>query len=276
TMAFGQLGKATGEKKYNELAEETFRIILSRRGNPKGTYNKIYPGTRPTKDFALPMILSNLVLEVTHLLDMELVESTINYALQEVMEVFYQKDLSLILENVSTDGSIVDTFDGRLTCPGHGLESMWFVMDIGIRNKNKALVEKAKNIALDLMEYGWDGEYGGIFYFLDVKGYPLDRLDWDQKLWWVHQEALLAMLKGYAHTQDGKCWDWFLKLDAYAWKHFADPLFGEWFGYLNRRGEVLLSLKGGKWKGCFHTPRFLYQGWKTLEVIAENKHSFPG
>jgi N-acylglucosamine 2-epimerase len=28
---------------------------------------------------------------------------------------------------------------------------------------------------------------------------------------------------------------------------------------------VLLPLKGGKWKGCFHIPRSLYQIWKTLE-----------
>ena len=44
---------------------------------------------------------------------------------------------------------------------------------------------------------------------------------------------------------------------------------GEWFGYLNRRGEVLLPLKGGKWKGCFHIPRGLYRCWKILETLGE-------
>ena len=47
--------------------------------------------------------------------------------------------------------------------------------------------------------------------------------------------------------------------------HFKDPKYPEWFGYLNRRGEVLLPLKGGKWKGCFHVPRGLYQIWQILE-----------
>jgi len=32
-----------------------------------------------------------------------------------------------------------------------------------------------------------------------------------------------------------------------------------------RRGEVLLPLKGGKWKGCFHVPRGLFQCWQILE-----------
>lgn len=41
---------------------------------------------------------------------------------------------------------------------------------------------------------------------------------------------------------------------------------GEWYGYLNRQGEVLLHLKGGKWKGCFHVPRALMEIWKTLET----------
>ena len=50
-----------------------------------------------------------------------------------------------------------------------------------------------------------------------------------------------------------------------------DQEYPEWFGYLNRRGEVLLPLKGGKWKGCFHVPRGLYQCWKTLEEIVLDK-----
>ena len=266
-MAFAQLGKATGSGTYNKIAKQTFRNILERRENPKGIYNKTFPGTRPMKGFALPMILSNLVLEVEHLIEPELVEETINYAVREVMEDFFRKESGLILENVAIDGSILDTLDGRLVNPGHGLESMWFLMDIGVRNGDTALIQKTTDIALDLLEFGWDKEYGGIFYFQDAKGYPPDRLDWDQKLWWVHQEAILVMLKGYARTGDERCWLWFEKLHDYAWNHFADKEHGEWFGYLNRRGEVLLNLKGGKWKGCFHTPRFLLQGWKTLESI---------
>jgi N-acylglucosamine 2-epimerase len=266
-MAFGQLSKATGNEAYGEIAKQTFRNILKRRDNPKGSYNKLYPGTRLSKGFALPMILSNLVLEVEHIIEPELVDEIINYSIHEVMEVFYRVDSGLILENVALDGSLQDTFDGRLVNPGHALESMWFMMDLGERNGDTALIKKAVGISLDLLEYGWDSAYGGIFYMMDAKGHPPDRLDWDQKLWWVHQEAILAMLKGYAHTGDQRCWEWFEKLHKYTWDHFADNQHGEWFGYLNRQGEVLLSLKGGKWKGCFHTPRFLNQGWITLKRI---------
>jgi N-acylglucosamine 2-epimerase len=118
---------------------------------------------------------------------------------------------------------------------------------------------------LRTLDHGWDKQYGGIFYFLDAKGAPPLQLEWDQKLWWVHVEALVALAKGYQLTGDERCFEWFEKLHRYTWEHFRDPEYGEWFGYLNRRGEVLLPLKGGKWKGCFHIPRSLYQVWKTLE-----------
>lgn len=70
-MAFGQLSKATGNEEYAEIAKKTFDIILSKRSNPKGKWNKAFPGTRNLKSFSLPMILCNLSLEIEHLLDNE-------------------------------------------------------------------------------------------------------------------------------------------------------------------------------------------------------------
>ena len=58
---------------------------------------------------------------------------------------------------------------------------------------DKALIEKACNIMLNTVEFGWEKEYGGILYFLDVKGNPPQQLEWDQKEWWVHVEALVAL-----------------------------------------------------------------------------------
>lgn len=266
-MAFAQLYKATHDEKYMQISRNTFDNILKRAENPKGIYSKVYPGTRNLEGFSLPMILSNLVLEIEHILDADLVYKTIDDGIDMVMNKFYRPDLGIILENVGANGDFHDSFDGRLVNPGHGLESMWFIMDLAERKNDAQLLEKATKIALQLMEYGWDKKHGGIFYFMDVKGNPPQQLEWDQKLWWVHLEAMIAMLKGYLHTGDKKCLDWYEKLHDYCWDHFADKEHSEWYGYLNRRGEVLLPLKGGKWKGCFHVPRAFYQAWKTLEKI---------
>ena len=270
TMAFGQMARATQNAQYADLAKTTFDNILARLDNPKGKWNKAVPGTRPLKNFALPMILCNLSLEIEPLLDKSLVQETIAACLHEVMDVFYDADSGLILENVTPDGQLSDSFEGRLLNPGHAIEAMWFVMDLAVRRNDQALVERAVKITLDTLEYGWDKEFGGIFYFLDRKGTPPQQLEWDQKLWWVHIETLIALLKGYQLTGNEDCWRWFEKVHKYTWSHFADPERGEWYGYLDRRGEVLLPLKGGKWKGCFHVPRGLYQCWQTLKVITED------
>ncbi|WP_298649672.1 AGE family epimerase/isomerase [uncultured Proteiniphilum sp.] len=267
-MAFGQLSLATGNQEYADIAKRTFDIILSRRNNPKGRWNKAYPGTRPLKGFSLPMILSNLTLEIEHLLDKEIVEQTMEECIHEVMEVFLRPELGgIIVENVNQDGSLSDSFSGRLVNPGHGIEAMWFIMDLGVRLNRPELIRKATETTLKTLEYGWDKEYGGIFYFMDRKGVPLQELEWDQKLWWVHVETLISLLKGYQLTGSEKSLQWFKKVHDYTWSHFKDPEYSEWWGYLNRRGEVLLDLKGGKWKGCFHVPRGLYQCWKILEAI---------
>ncbi|HWR99006.1 MAG TPA: AGE family epimerase/isomerase [Prolixibacteraceae bacterium] len=267
TMAFGQLSIATGDENHALIAKTTFENILKRSSNPKGKYNKAVAATRPLKGFSLPMILCNLSLEIEHLLPKDLVDETIEKCIHEVMEVFYDRDSGLIFENVNPDGSFCDSFEGRLLNPGHAIEAMWFVMDLSVRLKRPELGQKAVKIILCNLQHGWDSEFGGIFYFLDCKGYPPQQLEWDQKLWWVHIETLISLIKGYALTGNQECLEWFEKVHDYTWSHFPDPDKGEWFGYLNRRGEVLLPLKGGKWKGCFHVPRGLYQVWKTLESL---------
>ena len=266
-MAFAQLAKATGSEEYAEIARNIFRRILERRSAPKGKWCKAVPGTRPMKDFALPMIICNMALEVEEIInDPELLEKTIDDCLHEVLDVFYQPDLGCMVENVSSiDNSRLDCYEGREINPGHDLEALWFMMNLGVRRNDKALIDKCVEIALRVIEKGWDKEYGGIFYFLDSKGAPQQKLEWDQKLWWVHIESAIAMIKGYQLTGNAKCLEWFEKLDEYMWSHFKDPLHPEWFGYLNRRGEMLLPLKGGKWKGCFHVPRGLFEIWQILE-----------
>lgn len=272
TMAFGQLHLATGNEKYAQIAKKTFDIILKRQENPKDKWNKAYPGTRSLKNFALPMILCNLALEIEHLVEKDFLNQLMENCIHEVMDVFYRPDLGgIIIENVTMEGELSDTFDGRLLNPGHAIEAMWFIMDLGERLGRPELIEKAVNITLKMIDYGWDKEHEGIFYFMDRKGSPTQQLEWDQKLWWVHIETLISLLKGYKLTGSKECLDWFEKIHRYTWNHFKDKEYREWFGYLNRQGEVLLTLKGGKWKGCFHVPRGLLQCWKTLEQI-NSKH----
>jgi len=258
----------TLSQEYADIARRTFDIVLSKTDNPKGRWNKAATGARALKTFDLPMILCNVALEIESLLEPGFLQQAINDCLHEVMDVFYRPELGLIVEALGKDGNLVDCFDGRKLNPGHAIEAMWFVMDLGKRLGRPELIQQAIDICLQEVEYGWDEKFGGIFYFMDRLGHPRHELEWDQKLWWVHLETLISLIKGYQLTGDKRCLAWFERVHNYTWTHFRDEEYPEWYGYLNRQGEVLLPLKGGKWKGCFHVPRGLMNVWKILDDIA--------
>jgi N-acylglucosamine 2-epimerase len=268
-MAFSQYAAASGESSAKEIALQAYQNVLRRQNNPKGKYTKAYPGTRPLKSLAVPMILANLTLEMSWLLPPTELDRVLAATVKEVMEDFRDPEQGYMREAVDPKGQRVDCYEGRLLNPGHGIEAMWFMMDIAQRQGNRELLLQATEVVIKTLELAWDKEYGGIYYFMDDRGYPPQQLEWDQKLWWVHLETLVALAMGYRLTGDARCWEWYQRVHEYTWGHFADAEYGEWFGYLNRQGEVLLNLKGGKWKGCFHVPRAMLLCWREFEQLSK-------
>jgi N-acylglucosamine 2-epimerase len=77
------------------------------------------------------------------------------------------------------------------------------------------------------------------------------------KLWWVHNEALIATLAAHFITGDAKYERWYDMLHDYIFAHFPDKEYGEWYGYLHRDGSVSHTPKGSLWKGPYHLLRCL-------------------
>ncbi|CAF1314620.1 unnamed protein product [Adineta steineri] len=277
SMAFGQMAKIDKNncEKYKQIALETFDDIQKRRLNPKGEWNKASDlSPRKLKSFALPMMMCNLSMELEHLIDKQLIQTLTQECIQEIIVEFRQADSGLILEYINAnDGSRNDSFEGRLLNPGHGIEAMWFLLDIAERKNNKELTTICIDTIIKILEYSWDEKYNGIFYFLDIEQRPPQQLEWDQKLWWVHLETLIALIKAIDHQPErtNELLGWLNKVQKYTIDHFVDSEGGELYGYLNRQGEVLLNLKGGKWKGCYHVPRAFYLCYKTLDKISKKK-----
>ena len=267
-MALAEYGRAAARPDIAAKAVQTFQRIQQRRDNPKGRYNKLVPGARPMLSLALPMILLNAAQELESAVPGFDAACAARGNLDLVMDLFVDRREGLIFEHVAPDGTHPDTFDGRLVNPGHGIECMWFVMSVAERMGDSALVARAADALEDQLAFGWDEQFGGLYYFLDARGKPPQQLEWDQKLWWVHVEALIACLMGWRLTGRPSLARWYERVHQYAWARFPDPDYGEWFGYLNRPGEVLLPLKGGKWKGCFHVPRALLLCMRELERLA--------
>jgi len=266
-MAFSQYGAASGDEQAKQIATETYYNILSRKINPKGRYNKVVPGTRPLEVMAIPMILANLTVELKWLLNAKTVSDTIESCINDLFFKFLNKEKNLLHEAVSPQGEFVDCYEGRLINPGHGIEAMAFMMEIAESQDNEEIIDQSVDIIISTLEFGWDAQYNGIFYFRDILGYPPQQLEWDQKLWWVHLETLVALSLAYRLSGRKKCLVWYEKVHSYTWERFPDSEYSEWFGYLNRYGEILLPLKGGKWKGCFHVPRALYKCMRQFEML---------
>jgi N-acylglucosamine 2-epimerase len=265
-LAFGEYARATGDEESYDIAIRSYHGFLERQANPKGKFEKS-TGNRPMKSFGLPMMTAYLTYELQGIINSEKTRGIYVECVNQIFEVHYNPNTKIIHEHVNSSDQFMDTFEGRLINPGHGIEAMWFLMDVAEKLIKPELIKKATDVCLQILEYSWDQKYGGIFYFMDSKGAPLSQLEWDQKLWWVHQEALIALSRAFLHTQRKDVWAWYEKVHQYSWQHFPDPENGEWFGYLNRQGTPHTTLKGGKWKGCFHTPRAMHECWKNFEKL---------
>ena len=257
-MGAAALFYATGCEEYRTEARSAMRSYISRIPNPKRQWNKILESAPARLSLGSYMILANLGSVMSDCLGTDEFDGETARAVKTVMELFHSDEHKVIFENVNPDGTFdLESCEGRFINPGHGLESMWFILKYAEKVGDEQLISRACTYIDELFAFGTDKEYGGIYYFMDVLGKPHLELQHDMKLWWPHNEAAIAALYAYKLSGDGKFLDHFKRVDEYMWCHFPDPEYGEWFAYLNRRGEPTHLLKGGKWKTFFHLPRCL-------------------
>ncbi|MFZ2656927.1 MAG: AGE family epimerase/isomerase [Victivallales bacterium] len=257
-MGAAAMYKATGERKYRMEAEAAMRTYISRMPNPKGRWEKSLTGKQKRLSLSSYMILANLGSVMKDCLGSEDYVSDTKIAVDTVMDKFWNQEYQVIFENVNPDGTFdLDSCNGRMINPGHGLESMWFVLQYAEGRNDGKLIEKACKMISGLYKFGLDRKHGGIYYFMDVLGKPNIELQWDMKLWWPHNEAAIAAIFAYRLSGKNEFLDMFEDVDAWSWKHFRDRKHGEWYAYLNRSGQPTHYHKGGKWKTFFHVPRSL-------------------
>ncbi len=267
-MGAAALYQATKEERYKVEARSAMKSYISRIPDPKGRWEKCLPGKGARQSLGSYMILANLGYVLAECLETTEFDTECRDAIEMVMGKFWNEDLKVIFENVNCDGSFdLDSCEGRFINPGHGLESMWFIMNYAEKNQNAELIRKAAYYTENQFRFGWDDVNGGIYYFMDALGKPHLELQHDMKLWWPHNEATIAHLYAYRLTGEAKFAQYFEAVDKWSFDHFRDPLYPEWFAYLNRQGEPTHYLKGGKWKTFFHLPRCLLVSLEQMKKI---------
>jgi N-acylglucosamine 2-epimerase len=259
----------TGDENAANLARDLYRKVVEWAETPVAGSQKSIQGAREMIDHAIPMILLNVTREMT-LLDGDKPEyrEFSDRCLSRILDLHMHPERKLLFEQVAPDGSLMlDIPDGRLVLPGHAIESAWFLMQEGMARKDQSIIDRACDLTIWMLEYGWDEKYGGLFYFLDSEGGQPLPLEWDMKLWWCHNEALYALLLACSLKDDPIYEQWYDRVHDYTFSHFPDSEHGEWFGYLHRDGTVSHRFKGSPWKCCFHTPRQLLYCWQLLSEM---------
>jgi N-acylglucosamine 2-epimerase len=259
TMALAACARATGEAEQQREAEEMLERLWTWAFEEEPADG--LDGQPRTQSFTTPMILLNVIEEVAGD-DGSRYRREVEHCIAR-LEKHVHAETQTVRETVSPEGELLDSPAGRLLNPGHGIEAGWFLRHWAERLGRGDLTQTADDLVRWSFARGWDDAFGGLFTYLDADGLSPVELTWHMKLWWPCCEALYAHLLRYARTGEAEAWDAFVKTDAYVFDRFPDESpgkeYGEWFGYLDRRGAVTHRFKGGARKGCFHVPRALWQ-----------------
>lgn len=270
--------KATGDARAKAEALEYFATYLHHSFTPGVMPPKTDPDTRPIQGLAPHMIAIVTAQEIRALLgDVTVRGATctawIDRSVAAIERDFFKPDLGALMECVGAAGEVLDTFDGRTLNPGHALECAWFILhEAKLRRRDPRLMRLGLAILDCMWERGWDREHGGLLYFTDVHGKPVQEYWAEMKFWWPHNEAEIATLLAYQLTGDARYAAWHTQVHDWSHRVFADPVHGEWFGYAHRDGRISTRLKGNTWKGPFHLPRMQ---WYCGRLVAELRAEHP-
>jgi N-acylglucosamine 2-epimerase len=256
-IAKAEYARATGEMHYAQEALALFKDIRRFIATP-GILEPKYLPTLQARGHSITMILINTAAVIRRVLPDPVLDEQILQSINDLCRYFIHPEYKALLETVTLEGNVINTINGRTINPGHCIETSWFLMEESLHRGNDPELTKLALQILDWSwEWGWDKEYGGIINFRDCEGFPAQDYSQDMKFWWPQTEAVIATLYAHLLTGDEK----YLRLNRlateWAYGHFPDPTYGEWYGYLHRDGTPAQTAKGNLFKGPFHIPRML-------------------
>lgn len=256
---------AAGNKSCLERARKYYDFLYALNSgamaDPANLGPKTIPETRKARALADPMIFLNTT-AVMRKYDKENRAKYDKYAeecAESIIKYHFKPELHCTLETVAPNGdTMLDVSSGRVVNPGHDIECSWFLEEQAEYTNDTELSAKAEKIYEYAVAGGWDNEFGGLLSFTDCKGFPPEAYEHDMKLWWPHNEMMIASLMFYKKTGEQKYLVQFEEARHYCINHFCDDRFGEWYGYLRRDGlPTQPASKGSTFKGPFHVPRCL-------------------
>jgi len=287
----GEYSRAAGSREYFDFTLRLFDSVWERLSS--GEF-KSFPHNKPVgfKSHGKSMIMLETAQELADIARFfddpaaERLEKIARDSLRETLSVFVKADREVLLEAVKEDNSTAyDEMLGGYFNPGHSLEDAWFIMHFAHRIKDREALRAGADIVRWMTSKGWDEEFGGLPQFLHVDGgkprgivaeqnrddHMIVELteNWSNKLWWVHSEALYALILAYEHTRDSWFMDTYWKYHEYVFDTFPNPDkdIREWVQICDRQGRPEDKVVALPVKDPYHITRAFMHLIKSLERI---------
>jgi N-acylglucosamine 2-epimerase len=265
-LGFHEFAKASGEAWYHERAMGLYHDVRRWIADPALLGRPAFPAMPPLSPLADIYAVLVMALEIG--------DRAAAAEMLEAVPLHFDERRSVFLESAPLERSRRGEFpETRLVCVGSNFEIVWLLLDALEWHPDEGRQQMVLQALQGALEFGWDPDQGGFFYFQDIDGRPTLQLESQMKLWWVHAEAIYALVRAYEATGNPKWLSWLERADSYSFSHFSDSEYGEWFGYLNREGRPAHLLKGNNYKGCFHIPRALWLSIQALRRMESGRDS---
>jgi mannose/cellobiose epimerase-like protein (N-acyl-D-glucosamine 2-epimerase family) len=147
---------------------------------------------------------------------------------------------------------------------GHNLKAVWLLpLARDSADTRESVRSAAGRGVIDFcLDHAWDHRHGGFFQFVARNG-SIARAE---KLWWPMCDGMLALLTLCACDGDPRYREHAKALEDFAFAHFVDPAFGEWYTACHRDGSPLDTRKGGTGKAAYHTVQLCADALDLLPV----------
>jgi N-acylglucosamine 2-epimerase len=264
-MALGEFARASKSDEDVPIIRATIEQYVQRLGPP--AVCEWYHHDLSTDYIwnAIHMVTLGGIPAIRPFFDPPFIDSLASDSVERILFTFAKDEYQTLFEALAPNGDVVKTEIGLRVNPGHAIESTWFCMEEGIRRNDRRFIDRASEVCRWSYELGWDKQFGGILAFTTPGGGRPPGPEspnpwgerWDDKVWWVHSEALYGLALSAATSNDPWFVDAFDELHQYVIKHFIDHEYGEWYQYLDRHGEAQSPVKGSWIKCMFHIPRNL-------------------
>ena len=290
-LGIGRYALASGDRKAYEFAKKLHTSCVERI--IKNEFNTLpYPLSPKFRAHGIPMIMSNTTKELC--LAADLLDPSYSLSLrdlvrgytEDVLTNFVDRDTVMHEVILAEENTFFPQLLGQHMNPGHTIEDAWFMYEAAELCNNREWDQKIAAVAKKALENGWDEEFGGILHFSgihggepigDVSGVENETMlhqlsDWDNKLWWVHSEALYCTLLCYFKTKDLDFLSWFERVFDYTFCTFPskDPEVREWIQIRTREGTPQDKVVALPVKDPFHITRNLVL---ILELLAQHSEN---